>query len=265
METAAKYQSSQDKAGQTFYGRKKQRGLIAFGKKARHSINRFLAKTSLIPNDPFIDPRWIPGIDRLASDWTSIRAELDGLMATRSNIPPLGSISPDHRRIAPNDAWRSFFFVGHGFRVVDNCQRCPKTAALIDQVPGVVVAFFSIFEPHTHVPPHRGVTKAMLNVHLPLIVPTGPGKCELWANEQVRNWHEGELLVLDETWQHEAFNLTDEVRVVLFLQVKRPMRWHGRLVGNLFLWAMRQTSYVKDARNAIAAKRMKSGSQTQKA
>lgn len=232
--------------------------LVAYGKRLRPGFNRVLSEASLISNDPFIDPAMLPGLSVLVDQWHAIRAELDQLLADETDIPSLGAVSPDHRRIAPNDDWRSFFFVGHGYRVTDNCARCPETAAVIDRIPGVVVAFFSIFKPGTHVPEHRGVTKAMLNVHLGLIVPQGPGKCEMRVASERRNWAEGELMVLDETWPHEAWNLTKEPRVVLFLQVKRPMRWYGRLIGGLFLWAMRRTSYVMEARATLEARSRKS-------
>lgn len=95
----------------------------------------------------------------------------------------------------------------------------------------------------------------MVNVHLGLLVPDGPGLCAIRVGDQWRTWSEGQLLVLDETFQHEAWNLTDEPRVVLFLQVRRPMRPLGRVVGDAFLWLLRQSTYVQDARRTIGATR----------
>lgn len=61
-------------------------------------------------------------------------------------------------------------------------------------------------------------------------------------------WEEGKCVVFDDLRRHEVFNDTDEERVVLLLDVERPMRWRGRLVARLFLWAARRTAYFKDAR-----------------
>jgi beta-hydroxylase len=103
--------------------------------------------------------------------------------------------------------------------------------------PGEIqrLAFFSVFEPGTHVHEHRGVTKAMLNVHLGLIVPQGPERCEIRVEDQGRGWEPGEYMVFDETFHHEVWNETGEPRVILFPQVMRPMRW--RFLGKFFCGA----------------------------
>lgn len=226
---------------------------IRIGKRVRWPINRFLERQSLIGTQAFFTYEQVPGLDRLRADWEAIRAEALALMADRDQVPPLGAISPDHRRIASTPAWKSFFFTGYGYKAMANRARCPRTAALIDQVPNVVVAFFSIFEPGTHVVEHRGVTKAMLNVHLGLLVPQGAGRCAIRVEAEERGWAAGEYLVFDETFSHEVWNETDEPRVVLFLQVMRPMRWPGRLLGRFFLWCIKRTSFVQDVRRALDA------------
>ena len=221
------------------------------GKHLRWPFNDWLEGQSLIGRQTFFDEAQVPGIAVLKRNWPIILEEAKAVIAERESIPPLGEISHDHRRIA-GTWWKSYFFKGYGYRAVANCARCPKTAALLDQVPNVVVAFFSIFEPGTYVPSHRGVTKAMLNVHLPLMVPQEQ-RCEIRVNGETRRWQQGEFLIFDETFDHEAWNESDEPRVVLFLQVMRPMRWPGRLASSLFFWGMKRTSYVQEARRAIGA------------
>lgn len=226
---------------------------VRIGKRLRWPVNRFLARQSLIGTQPFYEPAQVPGLGALRDNWEMIRDEAVALLADRQAIPPLGRISPDHRHIARTAAWKSFFFTGYGYKAMANRARCPRTAALVDQVPDLVVAFFSIFEPGTRVPPHRGVTKGMLNIHLALVVPRGPGRCEIDVEGEVRRWTPGEYLIFDETFEHEVWNETDEPRVVLFLQVLRPMRWPGRLLGRFFLWCVKRTSFVQDVRRKLAA------------
>ena len=226
---------------------------VKIGKRIRRPLNRWLARQSRVGTQPVLDERLVPGISVLKDNWEVIRDEAREVLRDRGAIPPLGDISPDHRRIAQNAAWKSFFFEGYGYKSIPNRARCPRTAALIDEVPNVVVAFFSIFEPGTHLKDHFGVTKAMLNVHLGLMVPDGPERCEIRVRDQFHGWTPGEFLIFDETFNHEAWNERAESRVVLFLQVLRPMRWPGRLLGKLFLQGIKRTSYVQDARRAIGA------------
>jgi beta-hydroxylase len=221
--------------------------------KGRDTIAVRVARQSLIGTQPFFDEAQVPGLSLLREDWQVIREEALAVLADRESIPPLGKVSPDHRRIAATSAWKSYFFTGYGYHAAANRARCPKTAALVDRVPGLVVAFYSIFEPGTHVPPHRGVTKGLLNVHLGLIVPTEAEKCRIDVEGETRGWTPGKYLIFDETFEHEVWNETAEPRVVLFLQVLRPMRWRGRLLAKFFLWCVKRTSFVQDVREALDA------------
>lgn len=226
---------------------------VRIGKRLRDPVNRWIARQSLIGDDPFVDYRALTGLAELGERWQDIRAELMPLLQEREAIPALGEISPDHKGIARDGKWKSFFFTGYGFRAAENHARCPVTSALLDQVPGLVVAFFSIMEPGTHVPPHRGVTKAWLNCHLGMIVPEGPGRCAMEVAGRTVEWHEGEWLVFDETNRHQVWNERHAPRVVLFLQVRRPMRLPGRIAATLLIKAIRRTSFVQDIRRNLRA------------
>jgi len=230
--------------GQTF--------AVRFGRAMRDPVNGWLAKQSLIGDEPFVDAREPPGLVELGKHWRTIREELLPLLAERNRIPAFRDISPDHRRIATDTRWKSLFLEGYGFRAEENCARCPETMALLKSVPGLVVAFFSIMEPGTQVPPHRGVTKAWYNCHLGLVIPEGRVGIEI-AGQPV-GWREGEWLVFDETNRHRVWNETDRSRVVLFLQVRRPMRWPGRLAAKVLYQLIRHSSFVQDVRRSLSAR-----------
>jgi beta-hydroxylase len=227
---------------------------VRIGKRLRDPVNRWIARQSLIGDTPLVDYRALPGLAELGEHWREIQAELMPLLEERRAIPALGEISPDHRKIARDDHWKSFFFTGYGFRAAQNHARCPTTSALLEKVPGLVVAFFSIMEPGSHVPPHRGVTKAWLNCHLGMVVPEGPGRCAMDVAGRTVEWREGEWMVFDETHRHEVWNERAAPRVVLFLQVRRPMRLPGRLAATLLLKAIRRTSFVQDIRRNLDAR-----------
>ena len=60
---------------------------------------------------------------------------------------------------------------------------------------------------------------ARLICHLPLIVPPG---CGFRVGGEVREWREGELLVFDDTVEHEAWNDGASDRIILIFDVWRP-------------------------------------------
>lgn len=227
---------------------------VRVGKRLRDPVNRWIARQSLIGDEPFVDYRAVPGLAELGVHWREIRDELLPLLEERSAIPALGEISPDHKGIAPDRHWKSYMLTGYGFRVEQNLARCPRTSALLDEMPGLVVAFFSIMEPGAYVPPHRGVTKAWLNCHLGMVIPKGSGRCAMEVAGRTVGWREGEWLIFDETNRHQVWNERAEPRVVLFLQVRRPMRFWGRLAATLLIQVIRRTSFVQDIKRNIGAR-----------
>src|SRR5205823_14382381 len=107
-----------------------------------------------------------------------------------------------------------------------NAQHCPLTMAALSKVPQPEVpgaspnAMFSLLAPRTRIPPHTGVANTRLVCHLPLIVPP---KCGFRVGGTVREWKVGEAFVSDDTIEHEAWNESDELRVVLIFDLWAPM------------------------------------------
>lgn len=225
--------------------------LYRIGKRFRHRISALIAGSSKVGNSPTYDPKLFPWIGALEARWPEIRAEVDAVLARQDGIPPLAEISPDHRRIAPPGKWKSFFLIGYGYRNEENCARCPRTAAAVSNVPGLNSAFFSILAPGAHIPRHRGVTKAILTAHLGLVVPAKREACRMQVDAEMLTWEEGKVLVFDDTYHHEVWNDTDDQRVILLIQFRRPTGWLGRLVGNVFLGAVRRSRFVQDARSSL--------------
>jgi len=219
-----------------------------FGKPILRAFDRFMASQSLVPNDPILDSKLFPWVTMLEENWEDIRAELDGVLRYRQAIPRFQDVSPDQYRISPDDMWKTFMLFGFGFRAGLNCQLCPKTSALLEKIPGLKTAFFSILAPGKHVPLHKGVTKAFVRCHLGLIVPKEREKCYMNVADIPCVWEEGHAFVFDDTFPHEVSNNTQEERTVLLFDVDRPMKLPGKLASRFAMWLFKKTAYVKDAR-----------------
>lgn len=235
------------KPGTEESARPKRPLLYRLGKRARPLFDRLIARSSLIGTGPVIDPaelRWTAEVDR---QWRTIRAEAEALIPGLGEIPPLGAMSPSHGGIAPDDLWRAFFLYGYGYKVEKNCARCPQTAAIIERIPDLVTAFFSILSPGTRIAAHTGPTKALVTCHLGLMVPPD-GSCTMRLDGRELGWTEGECLVFDDTYRHEVTHSGATPRIVLLIQVRRPLRAPGRQIANLFLAGLRRSHFVEEAR-----------------
>lgn len=224
--------------------------IIRLGKHLRGVFDRLIARSSLVPNDPVLDVRLFRWTQALRDHWEIVRDEAIAVALQGQAAPSLATISPDHRSIARVNMWRSFFLWGYGYRIEENAVRCPATSALVEQIPGLNSAFFSILAPGTHIPAHRGVSKGLVTCHLGLIVPRD-GDVRMRVGSRVVRWAEGETLVFDDTYDHEVWNDTQGTRVVLLIQFERPLRNPGRWVADVFLGIVRRSAFVQEARRNI--------------
>jgi beta-hydroxylase len=174
--------------------------------------------------DPWIyDPRqfpWVAGIER---EWRAIREELDAVMTFRDQMPSFQDILKEVGAIQSDDQWKTFFLAGIGMDCAENRQRCPETARLLGNIPGLTTAFFSILSPGKHIPAHRGAWNGLLRFHLGLLVPEPRERVRIRIGNDVYSWREGEALIFDDTFNHEVWNDTNGYRVVLFVDFARPL------------------------------------------
>jgi beta-hydroxylase len=214
-------------------------------------INRIISRYSLIPTTALLDKKHFPWIADVEAQADIIREEALHLLRHQGAIPPLNQISPDHARIGRDGKWRSFFLYGYGFRLEGNCLRAPRTAQIISRIPQLNTAFFSILEPGAHIARHTGVTRGLITCHLGIVVPEKAEDCHMQVGDEHVYWQQGKILTFDDTLPHEVWNETDEIRCVLLIQVKRPLRLPGRLLSDTFLGIVRRTGFVKDARRNL--------------
>ena len=225
--------------------------IIRVGKHLRGLFDRLIGASSLVATDPVLDVRDFGWTALLRDHWQDIRDEAIAVSQVGA-APSLATISPDHRSIAKVGKWRSFFLWCYGYPIDENLARCPKTQALVERIPGLNSAFFSILAPGTHIPAHRGVTKGLITCHLGLVVPRD-GDVRMRVADRIVRWAEGETLVFDDTYDHEVWNDTDGTRVVLLVQFERPLKNPGKWFADLFLGFVRRSAFVQEARANISS------------
>lgn len=216
------------------------------GKRFLHAITEFQARHSLIPSSPFLDNTTFDWVPKLENSSGACREEFDRVWRRPEDIPAFHQISPDQARISTGTSWKTYALYIFGQRVEQNCRKCSRTAAALADIPGLVNAWYSILAPGYHIPPHRGPTRALVRCHLGLRVPADAERCWIRVDEQTTHWREGQVMLFDDTYEHEVLNDTDEYRAVLFIDVERPMDRVGRHFNRAVLRLMEGTHYVKD-------------------
>ncbi|MCP5085044.1 MAG: aminotransferase class V-fold PLP-dependent enzyme [Alphaproteobacteria bacterium] len=230
---------------------KRRRFVKKSGKRLIRRLSDFLASQSLVSNAPVIDQKQFPFLKEIQDQWQDIHSEMLQVLKHKEHIPAFEEISSDQKRIAQNRQWRTFILYGFGTRSDANCEHAPVTAGLLERVPNIQTALFSILEPGYRIPAHRGVTKGILRCHVGLIVPEDRGNCWMRVDQEKCHWGSGELLVFDDTYEHEVRNDTSQERVVLLFDFERPMRLAGRLVNRLFIRLLKLTAYYQEPKKNL--------------
>jgi len=211
-----------------------------------NTLADFIGRQSLIGDQPVFARSVFPWIEELENNWQTMRAELDVVLKSRDSVPSFHEVSPYQKRISTAGNWKTFVLNVFGDRFEPNCRRCPQTDRLLQQVPNLRNAGFSILAPHYCIPPHRGPTNSIVRIHLALKIPSDKQNCWIRVDDRVLHWKEGECIVFDDHYEHEVQNNTDEERVVLFFDVDRPMRLPGWLLTQSLLSGLRYSAYVRD-------------------
>jgi beta-hydroxylase len=217
---------------------------MKLGKKIVWGLDGLFGRASKVGDKAWYDEADFPWIKAVEKDWALIRAELDPLLAHREHLPNFQDLSPDQRYLTKDDGWKTVFFYAYGLKTFGNCKRCPNTARILKRIPGMKTAMFSIFAPGKRLPPHRGPFKGVLRYQLALMVPEPADACAIRVGGEVRHWQEGKSLVFDDTYDHEAWNDTEGVRAVLFVDFMRPMRFPAALLNRVFIWLIAFSPFV---------------------
>jgi len=181
-----------------------------------------------LPSQEFFDRALFSWIDAFEGFTGAILEELE---AAQRNRPDLFTPYVDEPDTVPIDQWAdlnrsldwsALHILRNGALTPPAQALFPRTLEALSLLPQPEVAgrtpsaMFSALRPRTKIPPHHGVSNARLVVHLPLIVPPG---CGFRVGSQTRSWEVGKAWIFDDTIQHEAWNDSDQMRVILIADI----------------------------------------------
>lgn len=203
---------------------------LMFGRKRIFSQSPTSFYFPELPQRQFYERSEFPWLAKLEARTDEIRGELLGVLGEAAAFRPYVQSDAsrprrEYGKLLDNPDWGAFYLIRSGEVVAEAAQRCPKTLESLRSVPltdapgRTPAVLFSLLRPGVRIPPHSGYTNARLICHLPLIVPDG---CGLRVGNAVRRWFEGEALIFDDSIEHEAWNDSDTLRVVLLFDIWRP-------------------------------------------
>jgi len=185
-------------------------------------INAVMYLFSSVPTkEPFLDMKQFPELALLRDNWQIIREEAQQLVAGNyvraSNKKDDIGFDSFFKK-----GWKRFYLKWYDTSLNSAKQLCPKTVALLEAIPYVKGAMFTLLPRQGKLGKHRDPYAGSLRYHLGLITPNSD-KCRIYVDGVPYAWKDGEDVLFDETFIHSAVNETDTDRVILFCDIERPL------------------------------------------
>lgn len=191
-------------------------------------------------------PESVPWGDAVASIHPIIKAELLAFLDTQAmpliaEVQGLDPASHEAKVSIPADPyqWSTIVLQALGEDVPENIARFPESWKVLGQLKGMASIGFTGLQPRSHVTPHVGPNRGALRYQLPIIVPGDPGACRIRVGDEQVIWHEGRPVLFDLSVDHEAWNDSDELRVLLMIEVPTPIRGPFGLINRAAQWCYR--------------------------
>ena len=194
--------------------------------------NTLMYLFSAVPPTPYIDVRDFPELDVLRQQWQMIREEAlrlfdEGYIRAAERNNDIG-FNTFFRR-----GWKRFYLKWYDDFLPSAKSLCPQTTALLATIPSVNAAMFTLLPPGSKLGAHRDPYAGSLRYHLGLSTPNSKD-CNIVVDGEPYFWKDGEAVMFDETFIHQAENKTDITRVILFCDIERPL-------SNRFMRAVNRT------------------------
>jgi len=166
------------------------------------------------------EPKSVPGLDKIKESYPVIRSEAKVLLDTGVFQGPPATDEPGYNT-CEKGGWRLYSLKWYAKECRRSAvQACPKTCALIDSIPAIRSAMFTVLPPGARLGRHHDPVASSLRYHLGLLTPNSE-KCALMLDGVKYHWLDGEELLFDQTYLHSAANETEIVRVILFCDVEK--------------------------------------------
>lgn len=203
-------------------------------------VNCLFYLFSRTPNTPFIPLENFSSLKEITEQWPMMRDE-----ALALNEQAQIKASDDLDDIGFNSffrtGWKRFYLKWYGSSLESARTLCPKTVALMEKHPEVKAAMFAMLPPGARLVKHRDPYAGSLRYHLGLVTPNDRN-CFINVDGTDYYWKDGEAVMFDETFIHYAENKTDTNRIILFLDIRRPVwfapvDWFNQLFSGVVMSA----------------------------
>ncbi len=164
----------------------------------------------------------LPGLATLRQHWPQLRAEAEKVFAEVLPAP----VDPKYDLAFHSfmkKGWNRFYLCWYGKPLPSALRHAPESVRLLRDLPEIRGAMFALLPPGKTLGRHRDPYAGALRYHLGLATPNDD-RCWIKVDGEPYSWRDGQDVLFDETYIHEAANQTEQRRIILLADVRRPLR-----------------------------------------
>ena len=196
-----------------------------------------------------MDMAEFPELTELSAEWETIRDEAMALYQDRAFEQTTREGAQASYDIGFHTffkyGWSKYYLKWYGYTHDSAKRTCPRTVELLQSIPSVKGAMFTLLPPGSKLTRHSDPFACSLRYHLGLATPNSDD-CWISIDGTPYSWRDGEAMMFDETRLHHAANNTDSYRLILMCDVARPMNVFGRIVNFFYSGLLRHTVVPND-------------------
>lgn len=117
--------------------------------------------------------------------------------------------------------WTIFPLYVWGKKKKENCEKCPETTKIIESIPAMTHASFSILNANTFIKPHFGDSNVMYRCHFTLNCKNGLPEIGMRVGNEQISWKNGKIFAFCDAYEHEVWNKTENERWILIIDILR--------------------------------------------
>ena len=194
--------------------------------------NLLMNLCSSLPNKAILNESSISDLKILRDNWEIIREEAI-LLAKENEIKAATGLNDLGFNSFFRTGWTRFYLKWYGDYLPSASEKCPETVKILQSTKSVKAGMFASLPPGASLKQHRDPYAGSLRYHLGLITPNSDD-CYILVDGERHAWRDGEDVLFDETFIHEAHNQTDQQRIILFADIHRPMKF--KIIDRLNHW-----------------------------
>ncbi|MDM9583643.1 MULTISPECIES: aspartyl/asparaginyl beta-hydroxylase domain-containing protein [unclassified Nostoc] len=160
--------------------------------------------------------------DRLKKGFSDIKNEWLAYLSSRQKVVSIYNASEIYSHLKDED-WQGYQLRYKGKFTETGVALFPNTVKILSELEpflyGNGLVEFLVMKPGVIVPPHIDDMNISLTCHLGITIPEN---CGLRVASKTQNLTQGGILFFDNSFEHEAWNKSQEERVILLLELYHP-------------------------------------------